>query len=188
MADFFDWLNVAEGGISAGGTSLVETHGRLWRYARSALLAHPLDMPCQWWMLQQQIERIELAAQSLFIRYELMNRAMAIAAQGHGCLHLVARKSFAKPFVFVAATRNQMMLRGARLHVTFAHPADGCQIAQRRIHTLYHGRGSATDYDELSRHSFRTSSCASRRLMYQCMYQGICDRVAKSCGCIWMIR
>lgn len=45
-----------------------------------------------------------------------MYGAMAIATKRNGLLHMLASEPFLEPFVRMARSRNQMMLRGAVFH------------------------------------------------------------------------
>ena len=66
-------------------------------------------------MGQQFLDRVQLAAEAFLVGNEIVDRRVAVAADGDRLAHLLAREPFLKPLVLVAGARNQVMRGAARL-------------------------------------------------------------------------
>ena len=62
-------------------------------------------------MSQQLLDGVEMPAQFLLARHQLVDGSMTVAAQIDSLLHLLARVPLLEPLAAMARPRNQMMLR-----------------------------------------------------------------------------
>ena len=77
--------------------------------ARLPLFAYPGDEFGDRLMFEQPIDRVEVSPQFLFVRNQVVNRAVAIPADRDGFFHLIAREPLLEPLVGVAGAGDEMM-------------------------------------------------------------------------------